>query len=203
MPIHFDLRGQRFTRWTVLDRSGVRNGHVTWSCRCDCGKLGTVSTGDLHSGQSKSCGCYGRDSTRERLTTHGQTHSRAFCSWQLMKDRCYNRNNKRYQNYGGRGIIVCERWLHSFSNFFVDMGERALGWSIERKDVNGDYTPENCIWLRREKQARNTRRSRRLEANGEKKIMSDWARDLGISTSLLHYHLRRKTLEMVIAERAA
>ena len=66
--------------------------------------------------------------------------------WNMMKQRCYNRSNSRYQSYGARGITVCERWLNSFANFLADMGERPPGLTLDRKDTNGNYTPDNCVW---------------------------------------------------------
>lgn len=63
-----------------------------------------------------------------------------------MKQRCYNPNNDRFQSYGARGITVCERWLNSFTNFLADMGERPPGLTLDRKDTNGNYSPDNCVW---------------------------------------------------------
>ena len=75
-----------------------------------------------------------------------------------MKDRCYNQNNPAYHNYGGRGIKVCDRWLHSFGNFLDDMGKRPdSSYSLDRIDNNGDYEPDNCRWTTSEEQGRNQR----------------------------------------------
>jgi hypothetical protein len=79
-----------------------------------------------------------------------------------MKDRCTNQNHKSYNNYGGRGITVCERWM-DFRNFLQDMGERPEGMSIDRIDVNGDYEPGNCRWATAQQQSLNKRNSTSLE----------------------------------------
>jgi hypothetical protein len=109
-----------------------------------------------------------------------------------MKKRCLNPSRPNYKYYGARGIRVCDRWLHSFEKFFEDMGPRpAPGYSIERRDNDGDYTPENCYWATWSQQARNTRRSRVITFNGETKILSEWADATGIPANTLCKRLSR------------
>jgi len=202
MPPSPELKGKKFGRWVVLERTlKTRNGKVLWKCCCCCGETREIPTGNLVSGLTHSCGCVCREATRKRLTVHGRTRSPEFRSWQMMIDRCYNKNNPRYSDYGGRGIRVCMRWRSSFSTFFSDMGPRPRWFSIERKNVNGDYEPTNCSWIPLGHQSRNTRRSRFLVAGGKRKILSDWARELKISPSLLHYHLARKNMNQILEER--
>lgn len=87
---------------------------------------------------------------------HGMSHSRTYKCWEGMKSRCLNPRNNAYYLYGERGITVCKRWL-SFSNFFQDMGEKPLGFTIERKNNDGNYGPRNCIWATPAEQIKNRR----------------------------------------------
>jgi hypothetical protein len=94
----------------------------------------------------------------EQNTKHGMVNTPEWMSWSAMLSRCYNENSIGYKNYGGRGIKVCDRWKHSFENFYIDMGIRpGLDYSLDRKDVNGNYEPNNCRWLDKLSQTRNTR----------------------------------------------
>lgn len=96
-------------------------------------------------------------------------------------------------NYGGRGIVVCARWLgpDGFANFYTDMGLRPDGHSLERRDNNGPYSPDNCYWATPLEQARNKRNNRLLTANGKAQIMAEWARDLGVNPAAILYRLRK------------
>jgi len=90
--------------------------------------------------------------------THGMSLTREYFVWKDMLTRCYHENNKHYQNYGGRGIVVCELWKNSFLDFLVDMGKRPSNkHSIDRINVNGNYCFENCRWATKLEQDRNKR----------------------------------------------
>ena len=89
--------------------------------------------------------------------THNRTNTKEYRAWSSMKSRCSNPNVASYPNYGGRGITVCDRWLNSFENFFEDMGEAPEGFELDRIDVNGNYTPDNCRWVDESTQAKNRR----------------------------------------------
>lgn len=114
--------------------------------------------------------------------------------WIDMKQRCLNINNKRYKDYGGRGIKVCDEWLNSFDNFYRDIGPRpSEDYSIERKENDGDYTPENCCWATRQEQNRNRRTNKKLEVNNENLTITEWAKRLGVHPSSIIGRMEKTT----------
>lgn len=157
MSEKINLKGRRFGRLVVLEEGDkTKEGLIRWHCLCDCGREKIVSGKDLRKNRTKSCGCFQKDVLSKLKSTHNQTDSPTYKSWKGMHRRCYNSNYKRYPDYGGRGIGVCERW-HSFENFLEDMGERPKGKTIDRIDPDGNYEPSNCRWATPEEQSRNIR----------------------------------------------
>lgn len=146
-----DISGQIFGRLTVLSHVNKRNksgrSQVFWSCECECGVILDVLGECLRRGTTLSCGCYNKDLLSETNKTHGMSGSDEYKIYQGIKDRCLNPNDHAYKNYGGRGIKISENWVVGFDNFLLDMGLRpSKDHSVERKDTNGDYCKENCIW---------------------------------------------------------
>ena len=124
-----------------------------------------------------------------RRATHGMTNTRLYRIWQNMFDRCKNKNNPGYKNYGGRGIIVCERW-EKFHNFYFDMGDPPKGLTLERINNDGNYEPSNCKWATRKEQTNNARSNIVIEYNNQKLNLSQWAEKTGINYTTLYKRIK-------------
>ena len=201
MPRKLSLKGQKFGRLIVVELGErTRSGRYKWLCKCECGNLKNIVGTDLKNGHSSSCGCLQSDVAKEYNTIHGNRYSAEYSSWADMKKRCTNPNSENYKNYGGRGIKVCDRWLHSFENFYADMGPKpGPEYSLDRYPNNetGNYGPTNCRWGTDEEQCKNRRSNRWIEFDGIKMVLSDWARFFEVSHSTLFEHLESKTFDQV------
>lgn len=183
-----NLTGQRFAHWTVVSlstRRGVDRGAI-WVCACDCGTIKEVSAKTLRDGTSRCCGCL------NAATTHGMSRTPEYVVWCKMKERCYNARSRCYQNYGGRGISVCDRWRLSFQAFLEDMGNRpGTEYELDRyPDNNGNYRPGNCRWAKRIQNSRNKRTNRRLAFDGKCLCVTEWAESLGMSHRTISYRIK-------------
>lgn len=181
MGSFIDLTGQKFGRLTVISRA-AQAGRPYWHCHCSCGCVAIVRGSHLR-GDTESCGCLRKERQGEAVTTHGASRRgpvhAAYLSWQQAKNRCLNRRDKSWKEWGGRGITVCERW-QGFENFLADMGTKPPGMSLERLDNNGPYSPENCIWADWTTQARNRRNTPFIMVCGERHALTTACERYGI-----------------------
>lgn len=194
-PVHNfkDLTGQRFGRWTVIDRTDdSRTGRTRWLCHCECGAEKNVQASSLLCGDSKSCGCFNLEQIRTNSITHGGCNTQEYGIWCAMLRRCYNPAVREFPRYGGRGITVCPRWLHSFENFIRDMGPRpSAEHSIDRIKNEGPYSPRNCRWTDRFTQANNKRNNRMVLVEGHHVTLAEASRSTGIEYHVVFKRLRR------------
>lgn len=154
-----DLVGLVFSDLVVIRRVGSdKFGRATWLCKCACGRTTVVPTLNLKTGNTKSCGCL-RYVNAQNIK-HGLAGTKIYACWHNMIKRCFDTSDKDYEGYGGRGIVVCRRWL-VFDNFLADMGHPPPGLTLDRKNNNKGYSKRNCRWATHSQQMLNTRRSRR------------------------------------------
>lgn len=165
----------------VIHEVAARDSKRRFACLCVCGKTVEVFKYNLDAGQ-QSCGCL-----RKTNKTHGMSSTKTFKIWSGMLQRCLNPKASAFENYGGRGVTVCDRWRHSFVNFFADMGECPDGFSIERIDCNGGYSPSNCKWISLSEQSKNRRTSHKILHDGEMRLVSDVAAATGIKHATVLY----------------
>ncbi len=202
-----DLTGKKIDRLTVIKNIGFKyykdRRLQNYLCLCDCGNYCERTIANLNvKNRFHSCGCYKLEQVIEighqptnALKKHGKSDERIYDTYHSMKRRCYKDTDKYYDNYGGRGIKVCEEWLgnNGFNNFYnwaINNGYQD-NLTIDRIDVNGDYSPQNCRWSTRQEQMENTRRTRKFTINGETHSLTWWANKYNIPRSTVYYRLER------------
>lgn len=192
------LIGQKFDRLLVIDEY-VKNQRTRLICICDCGSRRDVARWDVvrkDDRRTRSCGCYHREAAAQAKTTHGRsacgvkTRGSTYISWAAMVMRCTNSKFTQYKDYGGRGIMVCERW-RSFENFLEDMGERPEKHTLDRIDNNKNYSPENCRWATAREQKLNSSATRFITINGETLALIDWCDRIGASKSTISARINK------------
>lgn len=186
------LIGNRVGRLLITDiEQPDARGNRYATAICDCGTQKRIAIGNLRSGSTQSCGCL----RAVACVTHGYTRGRRstpeYRTWSHMKERCVNPRENRYEDYGGRGIAVCDRWLHSFQYFLADMGPRpSPKHSIDRIDNDGNYEPGNCRWATKAEQAVNARSNVNITASGKTLCAAEWGRRIGIDKGTLYRRVR-------------
>ena len=176
MPNFKNLTGKKFGRLTVIGvsrkvESGNRERYY-WRCKCDCGNEKEVRTDCLTSGLVKSCGCLKKDQDKINLTKyhkHKLSHTKLWDTYYGMKSRCYDKTDKRYSDYGGRGIEICPEWLENFENFVSWSLENGFddNLQIDRIDNDSGYSPQNCRWVSIKENCRNRRSNVMIEYQGK------------------------------------
>lgn len=188
-----NLTGQRFGRLVALKEAGHnKGGRTMWQCKCDCGGEKAATTHDLRCGNTRSCGCIQRELSSWKF---GIPHKKLTGVYNGMKRRCYRKAEKNYEDYGGRGIKICDEWLGkngrerfvlwALNNGYCD------GLTIERIDVNGNYSPSNCCWIKPELQAKNKRNTIRVEYNGKTMCLEDAVRASGMKWGTLYGRVKK------------
>lgn len=179
-----DLSGMRFGKLTAVEQCGrSSDGRLLWLCVCDCGNKTLVSSSHLLNGNTKSCGCL--------VTKHGKSKTRLHKIWDNMKGRCANGVDT---NYGGKGITICREWKDDFQAFYdwamANGYEEHL--TIDRKNNDKGYSPENCRWATVTEQNNNTRRNHFLTYNGKTQTISQWAKETGINREALYSRINKQ-----------
>ena len=181
----------KYGSWTILNDNGSK-----WKCKCECGYVTNIQKSDLVNGRSKmcrSCSYAARKGvSREEIKTHGMTNTPEYSVWIDMRRRCHDPRRPDYRNYGGRGIYVCDAWKNDFAQFFADMGKRPKGKTIDRKDNNGPYSPENCVWASAVSQGENRRTNVRYVFCGESLTISQAARKYGLNPNTIRSRIHQR-----------
>lgn len=192
-----DITGQKFGLLKAIRPTEQRGSDksVVWEFECKCGNKKLLPLKSIRGKNAvKSCGCLGY--------SHSQTGTRLYKIWDNMKARCFNPNSTEYERYGGRGIIVCSEWLGE--NGFENFRDWALqnGYNdtltIDRIELDKDYSPSNCKWSTYEEQLNNTSRNRLLTYNGKTQTMAQWSKELGIGYNTLN--TRINTMKLSVKE---
>lgn len=199
-----DLTGRQFGRLTVLYRTEDKiyesgRKFVQWMCECSCENRNQVKiTGDsLRSGHANSCGCLIKEKSRETMikmnTTLNKSRTRIYKIFNAMKTRCYNSNHVRYNEYGGRGIVICEEWLDDFMAFYSWSLENGYNDMLSIDRINNDkgYYPNNCQWATSKEQQHNLRNNLYITINDETKSLYEWADEYNLNPRLIDKRYRK------------
>lgn len=191
--------GEVFGRWTVITDAYRVGNYWYVDALCSCGSSKTVLQGNLRKGVTKSCGCLNIEAAKAR-GTHKQSKTSIYRIWRGIKTRCLNTKHKQYVDYGGRGILICDKW-QTFEGFYEDMGSPPFEESsLDREDNNGNYCKENCRWSTPVEQANNRRNSIRYEFRGQQMSLTEIAKLVNIRRGTIYGRLYKygMTIEQAV-----
>jgi len=195
VPAFVNRTGHKYGKLTVLelDQQKSTKKRKFWICICECGNKTTVLGDNLKGNKTKSCGCLQVENQLVQAAKRKKWGKELLPTrhvWQLMWRRCKNPKDGVYKHYGAKGIKVCEEWK-SFDKFLEDMGIKPEGLSLERKDVNGNYCPENCCWATTLEQSRNRTNTKWITIVDQTKSASEWCEIYNISQNLFGNRVAR------------
>ena len=186
--------GDIFGKWKVIGFDNERsknnkNGAKYYFCECQCDNktIKSVRGDSLTSKKSTSCGCYNRERVSKATSRHSSSNSDLYNVWINIKQRCLNKNNPNYKNYGGRGITICDEWINDFVKFqewSIKNGYQK-GLNIDRKDNNKGYSPENCRFITYIENQNNKRTNAYIEFDNQIHTIANWAREININPRTL------------------
>ena len=182
-----DLTGKKFGKLEVIGVHDTGSRKTYYVCQCDCGNIKVVRADALISGATKSCGCIKKEHDKINLTAnhkHKMSGTRIYETWQDMKRRCYNKQNARYDRYGGRGITVCDEWLNNFQSFYdwaISNGY-SDDLTIDRIDNDGNYEPSNCRWSTAKEQCNNRGSNINITIGNATKSLMCWCEIFNVDT---------------------
>lgn len=206
--------GKKYGRLTVIgfSKKQKKGGGWNWIVKCDCGNEKTVNPSDVKSGEIKSCGCFRNERSSERAKKFEHNvykYRRLYGIYNGVKRRCFNKKESRFKDYGGRGITMCEEWLNSENGFdkFVDWALShgyTDGLTLERKNVDGDYCPENCEWITIVDQAKNKRDTLWVDYKGEHIRLLELCEREGVKYDTVHNRIYKQgwTVERAIHQQS-
>lgn len=182
-----DLTEKRFGRLTVVGRADIESRKTYWVCQCDCGNMKTVRSDSLKCGAIRSCGCLKKEQNIHNLSQSAAKKkyneagfkvggTRLYEIWQGMKKRCYKKTEPCYERYGGRGITICDEWKNDFMAFhdWALQSGYTDELTIDRKDNNKGYSPDNCRWSTAKEQGRNRRSNIKITIGNSTRTLTEW-----------------------------
>lgn len=195
-----NLIGKIFGRLIVLKRvENDKYGNIKWLCKCSCGNEKIIFGSSLTRNRTRSCGCLKKEFAGIQTLKHGHARrgkqSKIYAIWTHIINRCTNKNNSDYKDYGGRGIKICYRWSNKnpkgFENFYKDVGNPPKGKSLDRINNEDNYKPNNWRWATSKQQARNRRNNHLILYNNKNLCLAEWEEITGIKQSIIRKRLKR------------